>query len=127
MSQELDPKDMARVLSFGRIAIGLGAVLAPRRFGKGWTGEEHEDDALSSMAVRGLGARDVALGVGTLLALESGGPVKGWVEAQALADASDTVSTLLNFGRLPKLRALVMLASAGGACYYGVKIAAELD
>lgn len=123
---DLDTKDMVRMLSFGRIVIGAGAFLAPRRFGRAWTGDSAEE-VTSAMAVRGLGARDVALGLGTLLALESGAPVRGWLEAQALADASDTVSTLANFGDMPGLRRFAMLATAAGACYMGLKLASEVD
>ncbi len=123
---DVDNKDLARMLSFGRIVIGFGAFLAPRRFGRAWTGDSTEETA-SALAVRGLGARDVALGVGTLLALEGDGPVRGWLEAQAFADASDAFSTLSNFGDLPVLRRWALLAIEVGAAYVGVKLANELD
>jgi hypothetical protein len=124
--EQIESRDLARMLSFGRIVIGIGAFLAPVRFGRGWTGGSGEE-ITSRMAVRGLGARDVALGMGTLLALEGDGHVRGWLEAQALADASDTVSTLVNFSEMPKLRRWVMLATAAGATYLGIKLAGELD
>ncbi|MFP5297649.1 MAG: hypothetical protein ACLGHL_01520 [Actinomycetota bacterium] len=123
---DVETKDMIRMLSFGRIVIGAGAFMAPRRFGRAWTGGPAEETA-SVMAVRGLGARDVALGLGTLLALEGDGPVRGWLEAQALADASDTVSTLANFGDIPGIRRFVMLATAATACYLGIRLAGEVD
>lgn len=126
MVDELDTKDMIRVLSVGRIAIGAGAFLAPRRFGRSWTGAP-STDVVSGMAVRSLGARDVALGVGTLVALENDAPVHVWLEAQALADASDVVSTLAAFGQMGRFRRWAMLATAAGACYMGVKLAAEID
>jgi hypothetical protein len=123
---DYDPKEMARVLSLGRIAIGVAGFVAPRKFAKAWTGDT-ADEVASSMATRGLAARDVALGVGTLMALESGAPVRGWIEAQALADASDTFSTLANFGDLPPLKRWISLFTAGAACYMGVKVAGEID
>lgn len=123
---DVDSKDLVRMLSFGRMVIGAAAFVAPRRFARAWTGDTAEEVA-SSIATRGLGARDVALGLGTLLALEGDGPVKGWLEAQALADASDTFSTLANFGDMPGLRRWITLATAAGACYLGVQLAGELD
>ena len=123
---DLEAKELAQILSLGRVIIGMGAVLAPSRFGRAWTGESSEE-AIGSMATRGLGARDVALGLGTLRALDGEGPVRPWLEAQVIADASDTASTLLNFGKLPPLRRLVMLATAAGACYLGLRLAEELD
>lgn len=126
MSTDLETKDLARMLSLGRIVIGIGAFLAPHRFGRAWTGEE-SDSVTSRMAVRGLGARDVALGMGTLIALEGDSSARGWLEAQALADGSDAFSTLSNFKEMPALRRWLMLGTAAGACYLGIKLAGELD
>jgi hypothetical protein len=122
----LDPADMARLLSLGRIVIGTAAFIAPRRFARSWTGEDGVRTT-GTMAVRGLGARDVALGLGTLRALEGEGPVRVWLEAQALADASDVFSTLTSFRSLPPLRRLVALVTAASGCYIGVRCAGELD
>lgn len=123
---ELDAKELAQILSLGRVVLGMAAVVAPNRFGRAWTGERSEA-AVSTMAMRGLGARDVALGLGTLRALDGEGPVRPWLEAQALADASDTVSILGSFGRLHGLRRFFGLATAAGACYLGLRLASELD
>ena len=123
---DLDAKELAQLLSLGRIVIGAAAVLAPKRFARAWTGERPEA-AVSVIATRGLGARDVALGLGTLRALDGEGPVRPWLEAQALADASDTVSTLSVFGQLPPLRRILGLATAAGACYLGLRLASELE
>jgi hypothetical protein len=106
--------------------IGVAAVVAPRRFARAWTGETAEG-TISVIGTRGLGARDIALGLGTLRALDGEGPVRPWLEAQALADASDTVSTLSVFGQLPPLRRIIGLATAAGACYLGLRLASELD
>lgn len=123
---DVDSKDLARMLSFGRIVLGFAAFAAPRRFARAWTGDTAEEVA-SSMATRGLAARDIALGLGTLLALENDGEVSTWLQAQALADASDTLSTVANFGDMPRFRRWISLATAGSAAYLGVKLANELD
>lgn len=123
---ELNAKDIARMLSFARIVIGLSAWVAPRRFARAWTGEE-VSGAAGTIAMRGLGARDAALGMGTLFALEAGGPARRWVEAAALADASDAASSLMAWGELSWPRRLLSLTTAGTACYLGVKIADQVD
>lgn len=123
---DLDERDLARLLSLARIGFGVAAVFAPRRFGRLWTGER-TSSVTAKVATRGLGARDIALGMGTLLALEGDGRVSRWLEAQALADASDTASTLFGFRELPPLRRWIALASAGTACWLGITLAAALE
>jgi hypothetical protein len=41
-----------------------------------------------------LGARDVVLGLGTVIALDRGAPVRGWLEGSALADTVDCVAAV---------------------------------
>ncbi|MDQ3741665.1 MAG: hypothetical protein M3389_12065, partial [Actinomycetota bacterium] len=57
----MSPRDAARALAFGRIAIGAACVVAPRSAGAMWIGA----DALrpgTTVFTRALGARDVLLG-----------------------------------------------------------------
>jgi hypothetical protein len=123
---ELDSRDIARLLSAGRIVIGAAAWLAPRKFARSWTGHELTGPA-GTMAMRGLGIRDVALGMGTLWALEGDGPARRWIEASALADASDAASVLMSWGQLSWPRRFISLATAGTGCYLGVKSADSVD
>ena len=123
---DLDERELVQMLSFMRLLIGAGFVLMPRRLGRWWTGEE-DISTTSRMALRSLGGRDVALAVGTLIALENNGNVRGWLEAGALADASDAVSTITNWGDLPSLRRLLGLASSVTAVVVGVNLAQSFD
>lgn len=74
-----------------RIGIGAAAVAFP-----GWgtrvMGGSRGSDALSRLFARMLGGRDVVLGLGTVIALDRGAPVRGWLEAAALADTVDCVA-----------------------------------
>jgi hypothetical protein len=126
MELDLDDRDLARMLFVGRVAIGSACFLFPRRAVRVWTGEER-DPGNAAMAMRALGARDVAIGMGGLRALEEGESVSRWLEAGALADAADTVGGLAIFRRLGKLRRLVFVATAAGATYLGFRLAASLD
>jgi hypothetical protein len=42
-----------------------------------------------------VGARDLGLGLGLLVALDRGAPVRGWLEASAVVDGIDAVACLL--------------------------------
>jgi hypothetical protein len=123
---DMDNRDLARLLGLGRVVLGAASFLSPSRFGRMWTGERAET-ALTSMAIRGLGARDVAIGIGILVSLDQDKPVRGWLEAAALADAADALGTLAAWHRLPGFRRLGLLALEAGAAVLAVQLADELD
>jgi len=113
------------LLAAGRIAYGAALTLAPARAGGRWLGS-HADDAGAQVALRGLGARDLALGAGALIALRSRqhGVAPIWLAAQATADATDLASTLLARQRLPAGGVRAAVAIAGAAV--GLDVAAAL-
>ena len=123
---DLDERELVQMLSFVRLVIGVGFFVMPRRLGRWWTGEE-DISTTSRMALRSLGGRDVALAIGTLIALDNDGNVRGWLEAGALADASDAVGTLTNWGDLPSVRRLLGLASSVSAVTVGLNLAQSFD
>jgi hypothetical protein len=122
---DLDDRELAQMISIVRLGIGIGFFLFPKRMGRLWTGEL-ETTATSRMAARSLGARDAVIAIGTMTALEHDGNVRGWLEAGAMADASDAVSTVSNWGDLPGLRRLLGLASSVGAAVVGFNLAQSL-
>jgi hypothetical protein len=126
MSEEFTDEDVARLLAWGRILFGGFALVAPRRFERMWVGDAMEGTP-SHMATRGLGGRDVAIGVGILKAMEQGGGARGWLEASAVADASDALGTLGAWGALPKWKALLLLVLEVGAAYVGMHTAETID
>jgi hypothetical protein len=98
--QEVSPlaRQTARALGAGRVALGTAMVAAPGTVTRRWLGPETEDDPGRAIAVRGLGARDVVLGIGLLTALRSGvNPRRAarWLEAGVVADLADAASTLV--------------------------------
>ncbi len=120
----MDAHLLAKLLATGRIGIGLALFLAPSRAAHIWLGDDAALPATST-AVRGLGARDVALGMGTLIALRSAADVgddldgdrdaERWLEAGIVADLADAAATLLP-GRLgPGQIASVGIALSGVA------------
>jgi hypothetical protein len=100
--------------------------LAPGWAIKMWVGAR-ADEPVSKMAVRGFGARDAAIGLGLLHALDGGGSPRKWLEASAMADAADAIGTLGSWGDLPKPRAVLLLLSEVGAALMGMRLADSLD
>jgi len=69
---------------------------------------------------RALGARDVAIGVGTMTALANGQPVRHWALAGAASDLVDGLATLVAIRHIGVRRALPLLVvatTAGIASY----------
>jgi hypothetical protein len=122
----MDEKDLARLLGVSRLGVGTILFLAPRRASRFWTGESPEM-AVSHMAVRGIGIRDIAIGLGLLTALENDGRVRGWLEASALADAGDAASTLMSWKRFGNARKYGWLALEVAAAYFALQLAGALE
>lgn len=122
----MDPKIVAKALAGTRIAIGLALFVAPARAGRPWIGDAVDDDG-TRMATRGLGARDVALGVGMLAALEAGAPVRRWIEAGAAADLGDAAASALSHRGRPAPIVAGSILVAGGAAALGTYLRRVLD
>ena len=110
----MEARDLAVGLAGGRIAIGVMSLLAPGLLGRTMTGR---DGAMGGarLFARMVGARDLGLGLGVLLALDRGAPVRGWLEASAVVDGIDAGACLLARRHLRKrvFPAAVGLATAG--------------
>ncbi len=122
----MDDREMAKALGFMRVFAGVCLFLAPGRSGRAWTGGGG-DEVTANLALRGMGARDVALGVGTLVALERGTPVRGWIEAGVLSDSADAVGTVMRWRSLGNVRALFWLSAELGAALFGSRLAQTVD
>ena len=122
----MNAKDTARMLGLGRIAIGVVSFLAPTKSVRAWIGQEAKPYP-TNMIMRGMAARDIALGAGLLVALENDGPARGWIEGGAMADAGDAIGTLAAWKDLPGLRKVALLAIEVGAAVVAMQIADELD
>jgi hypothetical protein len=105
----------ARGLALARVAIGATAWISPKVVLRPWVGSSDAGFPSVILLGRALGARDIALGAGALLAARDSGPVRGWVEAGGLADAGDTLATVLAFGDLPRMGRWAILATTLGA------------
>lgn len=122
----MEARDLALANARGRMAIGAMLALAPRLAGPMWIGGDADRRATRVLA-RGLGGRDVALGLGIAIALDRGAPVRGWLEGAALADGVDFVATLLAGDSIPQSKRRTVALIAGVSMVTCALLARALD
>lgn len=122
----MEDRDLARLLAWTRIGIGAATALMPSMVVRIWAGRS-QPSFPNNMLAKGLGVRELALGIGLLNALENDGHVKPWLMASAAADAGDAVGTLGSWSELGALRALGLLVVEVGAAVVGFSLAESLD
>ncbi|HEX7291086.1 MAG TPA: hypothetical protein VF250_08180 [Conexibacter sp.] len=111
----MNPRTMLTTLAAGRLAIGALLVAKPQGpAGTGWIGEDAKRPT-TAVPFRAVGARDMALALGTLGAQRSGSPLKPWLLAATLADTVDLVSTFAAGRAVPKAGKAAIALLAGGA------------
>jgi hypothetical protein len=113
-------------LAAGRCGVGAVVLLRPGLLVEVLTGDSRLA-ARTPWLARMFGVRDLAVGLGTLLALRSGEPLPTWLRMGALCDAGDAAALLLGLrtGRLQSVPAGLVAASALGAAAVGLASAAR--
>jgi hypothetical protein len=119
----MDGAQIARVVALGRVGFGIALVAAPRRVTSPWLGHD-AGRAGTQVVSRGLGARDLALGVGALATPTP--QLRPWIVAGIAADAADLAATLAAGGSLPRGgRALVSGVASAGVILGVISLAAS--
>lgn len=118
-------RSLSAALAAARIAFGSALLLAPGPFARPWIGRP-ADDPRTQVVSRGLGIRDVVLGVGGLLSLRrpQAGSARWWCAAQATSDTVDALATLAAGRSLPRGARLVCASVAAGSAAVGWAAAA---
>jgi hypothetical protein len=117
--RSMKPRDLAVGLSGARIAIGVVSLLAPGVVCRAMMGPEG-DSGGTRLLLRVVGARDLALGIGALAAMDRGGPLQGWLRASAVVDGLDAAGSLLARHRLrPAVVPAAAAAATSGALLSG--------
>lgn len=127
-AREMLPRDSATLLTqlFGaRVGLGVVLALAPRWSWRQLCRSNPPTDE-AALAVRMLGGREIALGLGGLLASRHDGAVRGWAEAGALADTVDAAALAVSPGVSGWRRPATVLL-AGGAAAAGLGAARSLE
>ena len=107
----MDHRQLMRAVAATRILVGAALVALPGVAGSNWIGEPAHDRRVKVM-IRAMGIRDLALGAGTLQALDSGEPAKSWILMSVVLDAVDFAATGLAIKSLGARRALPAMAVA---------------
>lgn len=122
----MEAKDLALGLAGGRIAIGAVSLLAPGLVTRAMLGADG-DSGGTRLLLRVVGARDLALGIGVLAALDRNAPTRGWMRASAVVDGLDAAASLLARRQLrPIVFPAAVGAATGGALLSGW-LASQLD
>jgi hypothetical protein len=121
----MTPRAMLTQLSAGRIAFGISLVVAPHLIGGMWLGKDGQRTTVGALA-RGFGARDLALGAGTLAAMRTGQPLRTWLVGGLVSDAVDLAATVAARDSLPPRSVPLLSVLAGSAIVTGlVNLASE--
>lgn len=122
----MEPREAALLHARGRIAVGAAFVLFPALAGRMWIGADAARRPVKVLA-RAFGARDLAIGLGVVIALDRGTPVRGWIEAGMLSDAIDTAASLLAGNSIPPAIRWPCVALGAGSTAAGVALAQRFD
>jgi hypothetical protein len=104
-----------------RIAYGAGLLLAPGPMTRRWLGVGSAAPP-ARVAIRALGAREIALHGAAWQAIRSGQTPRPWLAASIAGDLTDIVATVVDRGGLPDGSARATLAVAGASALLTVAL-----
>jgi hypothetical protein len=110
----MSPRDVARAINLGRVALGVGLVLAPRLAGRGWLGAEAARPATGAV-LRAHGSRDAVIGAIALHTLGNDQVAARYLRTAAVCDAVDLWATLAARRALPRSGVVAVSAMAAAA------------
>jgi hypothetical protein len=109
-----------------RIAYGAGLIAAPSRLGRRWLGPA-ANAAPTQVPLGALGAREIILHSGAMIAAVRGAPLRPWVAGSIVGDLSDLAATVAGRGELPKGSATATLVVGGSSALISAAAAAVLE
>jgi hypothetical protein len=121
----MDDAQLALLLARTRIAVGVAAFVAPGLSVRVLSGRP--SSGIEPLLARMLGARDVTLGLGVVIALDRGAPVRGWLEASAVSDMADCLSSALARSRMSRWAFGPTVTLAAGSALLGAFLSRRLD
>lgn len=118
---------LAYTVAWGRIGLGVAAIVAPNRVARPWIGAS-ADSTGARLLARAMAGRDLALGLGALRGLaQSDQAGRPWVALGGMADSVDALATMVAFGALPRRSRWGIAALTVGAAAVSVRAASALD
>lgn len=111
------------IYAVGRMVFGVAALAAPAHAGRTLAGAGGAAPDAQAF-LRGMGGREIGLGVGLLGAIRRGGPVRPWLIAGVLADSSDITGIAGAWRHMPPAKRWLGLGTAGTAFAVGAALLA---
>jgi hypothetical protein len=111
--------------STGRILFGAAALVAPGTTGRILAGDGGAAPDAQAF-LRGMGGREIGLGLGLLAMIRANGPVKTWLVAALLADSGDIAGIAGAWRHMEPSKRLLGLGTAGGAAAIGAIVLVTL-
>jgi hypothetical protein len=111
--------------AIGRVLFGGAALAAPRSTGQLLAGDGGAAPDAQAF-LRGMGGREIGLGLGLLVMIRGDRPVRPWLAAAVLADGSDIAGIAGAWRHMAPSKRLLGLATAGGAVATGAALLARL-
>jgi hypothetical protein len=118
------PSTLAIGFGAGRALVGVALLAAPAPIARSWVGA---DDTPATVLARSLGARDLVIGAGLVLAAARGGDPARWLAGGVLADSVDGIFTLAAGDGIPRNGRVATTALAGGSALFGAWLARAID
>ena len=120
-------RNLTAAFALGRLAFGAGLIASPEKVASGWLGADAQRGPVR-IAVRGLGARDIALSAGALATLRDTDALRLWLAGGVLSDLCDVLATLVTPGGvLPGNARWGTVALGGGSALAGAALIAAID
>jgi hypothetical protein len=122
----LDARSLTRLHGLARVGLGAGLIAAPRATTAPWLGRVSRRRP-AQVPIRAMGARDLAIGLGTAYAAGQGFGARPWLLAGIVADTADLLATLRARDALPAAGVVGIAAMAGGSVLLELWFSSQVD
>jgi hypothetical protein len=120
------PRKGAIALLGLRIAYGAGLIAAPTRLGRRWLGPA-ANVAPTQVPLRALGAREIILHAGAIVAAVRGAPLRPWLVGSIAGDLTDLAATFAGRAELPRGSSTATLVVGGSSALLTAAAAAAVE
>jgi hypothetical protein len=110
-----------------RIAYGVALMVTPPHTTKRWLGAAGQGPGGGQVAIRALGAREIALHAGALAAALGDWSIRPWFAASIAGDLADIASTFAAREALPEHSAPATAVVAGASAAISAAVAAAAE
>lgn len=114
------------VYAIGRLVFGTAALSAPSAVGRALAGDGGAAPDAQAF-LRGMGGREIGLGLGLLAMIRAEGPTRPWIIAGVLADSGDITGIAGAWRHMPPAKRWLGLGMAGAAASAGATLLATLS